>query len=274
MVLNNARAIGIYACKLSLIIASIFFLTCCRSGKSDSTQSDWKQDGLIGSARSVRTETSKMIKQDGGYAEGPREVIATRNYDSNGNISEEDFTTADNAILYKARYDYDDDGKKVERVVLDPKGAVRAKREFKYDDKGNAVEWSEQNPDGSIRSRSSYVYNDRKAVSEWKSFNARGSLVDWWDYAYDDRGNRKEETRYFSDDTVDARYVYELDEKGNRTGMAKYNSGGEMIGKEQYVYEFDSKGNWIKRTTLKIAETNGKQESEPVEVSYRQIDYY
>ena len=99
-------------------------------------------------------------------------------------------------------------------------------------------------------------------------------MVDRWTYAYDENGNKKEETRYYADGSIDTRYVYTLDEKGNRIETAKYNAKDEAVGKESHAYEFDSNGNWVKRTTVRLIDSAGKTEAEPIENTYRKIAYY
>lgn len=260
--------------RLFLILASLFLFTCCHQSNSGLTQNDRKQDGLAGSVRSVRTETSKMIKQSDGYVEGPREVVETRTYDAKGRITDENYTTADDTPLYTARYAFDGNGRKKERGVYAPNETLRTKREFKYDDKENLIEWYEYDADGSLRSKNTYAYDNSKNISERITFNAKGSLVDRWTYAYDDNGNKKEETRYFTEGSIDTRYVYTLDEKSNRIETAKYNAKGEAVGKESHTYEFDSNGNWIKRTTIQLIDNAGESESEPLEITYRKLAYF
>lgn len=273
MSINKKYASNIVPVNFLLIIASILIFTCCRATRFDATLSDRAQDHLKGQVLSVRTETSKLIKQAADYSEGPKEIVATKTYDSNGNLSVEHYTAADDAPLYSARHSYDEDGRKTERVILDPNGATRTKREFKYDAKGNAIEWSEFDAYGAMRSKCAYVYDDKNRVIEWTMTNARGAVVDRWLYAYDDNGNRREETRYFADNTVDKKFVFRTDENGNRIEMAKYNGVGESEGKQRYAYEFDSTGNWTKRTTFKLIDDVGKSDLEPLEVTYRKIAY-
>lgn len=260
--------------RLFLIFASTLLFTCCHQSNSDAAQSDKKQDGLAGSVKSVRIETSKMIKQSGGYAEGPKEIVETRTYDAKGRMTEERYTAADDAPLYTARYTFDGNGRKKERGVYAPNETLRMKREFKYDDKEKLIEWSEYDADGLLRNKNIYAYDDDRQVSERTTFNAKGSLVDRWSYAYDETGNKKEETRYYADGSIDTRYVYTLDEKGNRVEASKYNAKDEAVGKESYAYDFDSNGNWIKRTTVRLINNAGKTEAEPVEITYRKIAYF
>ncbi len=273
MIFRHRRSNNRISERLLLITASIFLFTCCHQGNREAAQNDRKQDGLRGSVQSVRIETSKMIKQSGDNIEGPREVVETRTYDANGRITEERFTAADDAPLYTARYTFDGKGRKKERGVYAPNETLRTKREFKYDDKEDLIERAEYDADGSPRSRDIYAYDGRN-VSERTTFNAKGSLVDRWTYAYDENGNKREETRYFTDGSIDTRYVYTLDEKGNRIETAKFNAKGDAAGKERHAYEFDSIGNWIKRTTARIIDNTDKSESEPLEITYRRINYY
>ncbi len=274
MILSHEHRNNKIVRKLFLILASTLLFTCCRQGSYDAAHSDRKQDGLAGSVQSVRIETSKMIRQSGDYIEGPREVVETKTYDAKGRMTEERYTAADDAPLYTARYIFDGNGRKKERGVYAPNETLRTKREFKYDTEENLIEWSEYDADGLMRNKNIYTYNDDRQVSERTVFNGKGSVVDRWTYAYDENGNKKDEARYYADGSIDTRYVYTLDEKGNRVETSKYNAKDEAVGKESHSYEFDSKGNWIKRTTARLIDSEGKTETEPVEITYRKIAYY
>jgi hypothetical protein len=55
--------------------------------------------------------------------------------------------------------------------------------------------------------------------------------------------------------------------------MTKYTRDNYPLVTELYVYEFDAIGNWIKRYSFK-EKSAPELEREPLQVTYRTIDYF
>jgi hypothetical protein len=103
----------------------------------DSTK---EQDGLVGSVRRVKTETSKIELKDGRPVEGTPQLVEITTYGING--------------------------KRIENTSYPIGGGVVGKEEYKYDDRGNITEMTVRDDHGAIVSREAYDYEFDK-LGNW-----------------------------------------------------------------------------------------------------------
>ena len=95
----------------------------------DSTK---EQDGLIGSVRRVKTETSRIELKDGRAVEGPAQLVEITTYGIKGN--------------------------RIENTSYPIAGSLAGKEEYKYDERGNITEMTVRNDSGAIINREAYTY--------------------------------------------------------------------------------------------------------------------
>ena len=206
-------------------------------------RSDLEHAGLKGKVKSVKVEEAKITNKSGKQAEGKRVQVETQNYGENGMLVKAVRYDADKRGDYF--YNYDSSGSRLE-FIRNATSSSRVKTEFKYDANGYRIEEVQTGDEGLVA----------KVVS-----------------VYDAKGQRTER-RMYNKQGMFARRTYAYGADGYPTEEAEYDPRGGLVGKQGYSYELDSTGNWIKRITSTHGMTDGKQVSEPAEVTYRTITYY
>lgn len=121
-----------------------------------------------------------------------------------------------------------------------------SKQKYRYDEKGNLAERMTFGNDGKLMARSVYGYN--------------GNQVDVLFYSADGELNRKE--------------IVKLDGKGHEIEKTVVEPKRNETTRYSYTYESDAAGNWVKRTTAKWVEKDGKSFYEPGYITHRIITYY
>jgi hypothetical protein len=113
--------------------------------------------------------------------------------DANGYlIGSEDFSTADNSLLYKFSSKNNEFGDEIEGKGFDNKGNLIQKWTNSYNDKRQLTEGNWSGSDGVIAGSYSNVYNDRGKASEVTSFDKdkKVKMVHYYSYPeYDAMGN-------------------------------------------------------------------------------------
>jgi YD repeat-containing protein len=237
-------------------------------------KTDIEHDRLIGSVKSMRIETAKLVTKSGIWVEKARSLQRVINYDPQGNMTKETIYI-DRPTITLIRYRYDADGNRTEEILIEgPPGPAYGsygtdrggslgsgdgrsmrlvRRVFKHDSDGNRIE--------------EVIYSN----SYRRPIQSGRAMTGIYRHTYDSKGRRKE-TVYSAAGSLIRRWVYVLDENGNVGEMAVYSEGGHLLSRESYRYEYDGAGNWIKRTTSTWKKRGSHSYFEPEEVTYRTIE--
>ena len=96
----------------------------------DSTK---EQDGLIGSVRRVKTETSRIEIKDGHSVEGPPQLVELTTYGIKGNRIENTSYPIGGSLVGKEEYKYDARGNITEMTLRDDRGAIISREAYTYE---------------------------------------------------------------------------------------------------------------------------------------------
>ena len=93
--------------------------------------------------------------------------------------------------------------------------------------------------------------------------------------SYDLQGKKTADENYpVPDAPFTGKEIYSYDKHGNITEMIVRKAGGGVLRREVYSYEFDRSGNWTKMITSAPPPGQSVLRLQPVEVTYRIINYY
>lgn len=93
--------------------------------------------------------------------------------------------------------------------------------------------------------------------------------------SYDPKGKRIDNSYYLvSVEPQVGREEYTYDERGNITETTRRDDANKILSKEVYNYEYDALGNWVKMVASTVVYEGGRVTQQPVEISYRNINYY
>lgn len=96
--------------------------------------SERESDGLKGPANRVRTETAKLSLKSGKLAEGPRELLESTTYDSQGKRTDSTYHLVSSAsTVGKEEYVYDAQGNLSEKTVRDANNNIVSREVYSYD---------------------------------------------------------------------------------------------------------------------------------------------
>src|SRR5215217_8234198 len=95
----------------------------------DSTK---EQDGLLGSVRRVKIETSKIDLKDGRPVEGPPQLVEVTTYGIKGDRIENTSYPLKGGLVGKEEYKYDDRGNITQMTVRDDRGAILSREAYEY----------------------------------------------------------------------------------------------------------------------------------------------
>lgn len=225
-----------------------------------------EHEKLIGTVKSVTIETAKLSRSSGKLKEGRRHQDRTVLYDRQGNKTKETIYTDSPTITFIS-YRYDAQCNRSDSVLVENETGSRITRQggrtgddistevtahvFACDGDGNRIE---------------------EKITRIGRALIGGGLVQINRHSYDAKRNRIATTS-FSDGIVTYRWTFTNDESGNPVRLTKYTRDDYALVTESYVYEFDAVGNWIKRYSFKEKDPT-ELEREPLQVTYRTIDYF
>lgn len=133
------------------------------------------QDGLAGSVRRVRVQSSKVQLKSGQLLEGPLQLLEITTYGLNGNrIDNESYPVAYSSV---------------------------GREEYKYNDRGNIVEMTLRGNDGSILSREKYDY-EFDGLGNWKKMVTSLVLFEDGELRHEPVEVTYREIAYYYDDSV------------------------------------------------------------------------
>jgi len=206
-------------------------------------KTDLEHGGLKGKIKTVKVEEAKLSNKSGKSVEGKKVQLETTTYGENGMLVKS--VRVDAGARGDYFYSYEANGNRLE-LIRNAVTQSRVKTEFKYDGNGSRVEEVQTGDEGLV-AKTTYVYDSKGRCTEKRLFNKQGRF---------------------------ARRTYAYKNDDNPTEEAEFDPKGGLVGKQSYSYELDSNGNWTKRITSRDMVSNGKQVSEPAEVTYRTITYF
>jgi len=225
-----------------------------------------EHEKLIGTVKGLTIDTAKLTRNSGKLKEGRRDQDRTVVYDRQGNKTKETIYTDSPTITFiSCRYDAQ--GNRTDSVVVDNETGSRITRQGGRtgDDRSTSV--------------TAHIFAcdaDGSRIEEKVTRIGRaligGGLVQINRHSYDAKRNRISTTS-LSDGIVTYRWTFTNDKSGNPVKMTKYTRDNYPLVTESYVYEFDAVGNWIKRYSFK-EKGSTELEREPLQVTYRKIDYF
>jgi len=262
--------------KASVCLVLFLSITCICNAQDKMT--DWGNDGVKGTVKSIATKYYKAVDKFGSISKGIEVVggcqgnILTE-YDNKGYITRHihsycvDATTFIDTIVYKydnnynvisinskiyyceshynenfiTHFKYNDNGNKIEESEYKFDGSLIRKYIYKYDDKGNRIEISQYKSDGSLGGKYICKYDDKGNKTERSWYKSDGSL-DWKCICkYDYKGNEVERSWYKSDGSLDWTCIYKYDDNGNKIEESEYKPDGQNEWKD--IFKYDDSGN-------------------------------
>lgn len=168
-------------------------------------------------------------------------------YDSKGNVIQEDIYLSLDFIQYKAVYKYDKQNRKISEARYDKNSKKHYETIFKYDGK-NLINKTTVNDKGEIEVSEDITYDNKGNVLSELAFEKYDNSKTLTKYAYDANNNRTEwSVEKNGAPFMQASYTY--DKKGNTTLITVKDKDGKEVDSREYIFEYDKKGNWIKKTT-------------------------
>ena len=226
-----------------MVITLLIFLVTAATSLGQQKKTDLEHVGLKGKIKTVKVDEARLSNKSGQAVEGKKVQLETTTYGENGMLVKS--VRVDAGARGDYFYSYDANGNRLE-LIRNAVTQSRVKTEFKYDGNGNRVEEIQTGDEGLV-ARTTYVYDSKGRCTEKRLFNKQGMF---------------------------ARRTYAYKTDDHPTEEAEYDPKGGLVGKQSYSYELDSTGNWTKRITSRDMVSNGKQVSEPAEVTYRTITYF
>jgi YD repeat-containing protein len=235
------------------------------------------------------------------WTEEPRVRGRTTTYDAQGKLHEAAFFNEDGVLRWRWQYTYTPQGHRQTRTSTDTANVPRWTMRYVYDATGRLQEKVELAADQSLARRWQYTYGQQGRLLEEANYDANGTLLWRWRYAYDARGQRVEESNHTASGDLlwKRRYLYNAhqqvaeehqydaagalmwkrhytyDAHGNRVDETLYKADGSLESRWRYTYDtYDGYGNWLKRTESKWVQKSAQADFEPVQVTYRTLEYY
>lgn len=190
-------------CVIAVICLIVFLIKINDQGSSDTTTKE-----------AIPTDNISSI-----------EPWTEKEYDANGNITQEVEYSADGTVLSKIVNEYDTNGNIIKIAKYGYSGKLSS--EYEYDASGNLIESNQYDSSGKITEKQIYEYDKNgRMVSSSKYDNDMDIRID---YKYDKKGNVVKDIWYRSG-KLESWSIYEYDSNGNEIRMTQYDKDGNIIG--------------------------------------------
>lgn len=258
-------------------------------------------DEFRGPVRSVRTEIVSVSKQNGVYIEGPRLLVQTKNYSSDGRQCETIFYKRDESQAGKDVRIHNEAGKWTEWDRYDANGWLVSKRNNNFDEGGRITEELTVDANGVLQQRKVLIWSSMKdKIDEIDTYNGEGVLirkdVSHYDYRSrkliwdteelggkigkqifdltnrDPRTRLEESVNYNANGSVAGTNTYTDTPTAQNVEQVAYDAKGSVAAEWKQDREYDSQKNVIKITRMRLIKETGI--SEPVSIIYNTISYY
>ena len=256
-------------------------------------------DEFAGPVHNIRTEVVGVSVQNGEHVEGPRVLVQTRNYSSDGRQCETTFYAPDRSVSKKEVRIYNESGKWVEWNSYDASGSLVFRKLNIFDEGGRIIVEMTLNGDGTVQQRKVIVWSPMKdRMDAIDTYNGEGTLIRkdvsqydnqnekliWvtvepggkhskqtFDLTNDDPRRRIQESVGADSQGVVASTFTDSD-TGQQIDNTIYNATGSVVQKLPVNREYDSRKNVIKETHLRAEKDD--ETPEPLFVLYNTISYY
>lgn len=235
-------------------------------------RADRERDGLKGKVKSVRVEMSQTARRDGRDVEDVRKLMEVRNYDEQGNRTEElRYSFVKGSLEERTVFSRDAAGNQL-RVTYGPNGIMTSRAVDSFDRMGHPTESITYDPNGAVIRRGVSRYDANGRPIEGLMYNGDGSLSNKTIYLYDPQG------KYLGFELRNAsgNIMMKVTQNADSYEVARYDNEGAVEYRstaQAPAYEYDSQGNWIKQTT-RSSQTRAGITEEVIQVQYRTITYY
>lgn len=223
------------------------------------TNPTFKQDGLLGSVQTVKTEVVELTTKDGKSKEGSRMPVQTITYDARGNPMKRVDFNRDGSVAQTLVYTYDTEGRSIGYEDYTPGLSTSRKHVYKLDSNGNRVEYKIIQPTGSAADEK-YLYKyDAKGNRIAEELYHKASLISRNENAYDPNGRLISQTIYNPDGSVSSRIQNSIAADGKPLERTRHD-GDLLTYKVRYTY--DKKGKLVELETAgSYVETDSNGES-------------
>ncbi|MFS8084181.1 MAG: hypothetical protein ACMG6H_00985 [Acidobacteriota bacterium] len=249
---------------------------------------------ILGPARSVRVERSKVTRRNGQSIEGPKILFSVTNYNEDGTRLEQIRYRPDGSISDRINESYDPDGRILESNSFKGNGDPGVRLVYDYDAKKKLIEQTFYRPDGSIANRTSFVYQGNRRLHESVGYDENGIVISRVTGTLDLTTHKIETitqtaiqvlARQTSFTDIPEGQVFEERVNGNQTELdvvrrwgkngnefAQYNPDGSVKSRQRSQSVWDSHHNVI-RTVLFVSD-DGTDNFRPVGVHHVTIEYF
>lgn len=202
----------------------------------------------------------------------PRDVVLNKissKYDSNGNVTEQTCTNADNEIIWKMTTSYKDNLKQ-DISEFDAKNNLKDKTIFLYD--GNKlIDETSYDGDGALMWKTLYKYNANGKVETVSQYNYTGSLSEQEIYAYTENGSIESIVHYDAFTGIQTQKIFRYNTEGLLTEITTYNNTKQVI--KRMLIKYDDQGNVVKVSDYDVAEKFGTTVNELIAMSEYVYNY-
>ncbi|MCT4581974.1 MAG: YD repeat-containing protein [Flavobacteriales bacterium] len=168
-------------------------------------------------------------------------LFSLRNYNNEGNKTEDIFYDYKGEIEKKLIFEYDKAGNLIRTTGYNSKGEQNFKDIRKYNINAQLIEQTQYGAND-VESISNYEYDKNGNLLNKITYNSEGEQI--WKEAskYNNIGQLIEFIEASKEDTT--RYTYKYDQKGNIIEKNIYNLFDDLVW--QYLFEYDEKGILVK----------------------------
>jgi antitoxin component YwqK of YwqJK toxin-antitoxin module len=248
---------------------------------------------VFGPVRSIRVEKADIVKRNGELVEGPRVLLQTATYNTDGTRVELSSYQPDGSVAVRTVERYDTDGRRLEKTTVDSRGEVANRMTWSYDDGKRLIGFTIYRPDGSVAGKTTYTYDGNLRFQHTENYDRNGLIISKVNATLDMNTHRTESiaqtpegnaqrTSSFTDTANGQTYEATLNgapadkivstRVGTGAQVTQYSPDEAITSRGHNQNEFDSHGNSIK--TIWFAEQVGTDVSRPVSIYYRTFEYY
>lgn len=253
-------------------------------------------DEFRGPVRTVRTEMTRLSRQNGEDVEGPRVLVRVKTYSPDGRRGELIAYKPDGSQQYRDVYIYNDAGKLAEKDTYNETDTLTRKQVNSFDETGRLTAEIAYNGDETLQQRKLLIWSDSKdRILEIDTYDGAGTLirrdVNHYEnnksiWLTDEPGGKRSKQTFDLNGAPRLQEYVAYDDNGSvarKTEFSKespvqhvegtdYNADGSVRRKTSQTRERDSYHNVTKITDLVWDKET--EAFEPRVITYNTISYY
>lgn len=270
----------------AILLIPVFMVTSCtkKSENSDLYSAKIKStvvsqypvslnNGLVTKGASTTQITCSFDKKGNLTAKTDHDLVRNVEYkfhfifNENGKKIEQNFSYADNRILYRIIYGYDGDDFMISERYQSQIGGFNYRYEYQNDEKGNQIVNDYFSSEDKLSSRTTYSYDSKNRMIEMK-YHYPITFLSWRKaFTYNDSGTQKTEISYNTDGSLSQRITYLFDDQENLVEQIGYGFNDVPFERLKFDYSgLDKYGNWTVQKDYR--------NDECILISEREIAYY